>query len=47
MNFYKPVVEANPYVQFLYIPQTISNHTQEQVLGSMISDIVNAEYMVQ
>ena len=47
MTFLIPEGGSNIYVQFLYIPQTISNHTQGQVLGSMISDIVNAEYMVQ
>ena len=36
--FHKPVEEANPYVQFVYVPQKICNHTRGQVSGSMNSD---------
>ena len=42
-NFHKPVGGANPYVQFLYSPETICNHHWGQVSGSMNDDRVNAK----
>ena len=33
--------EGGPYVQFGYVPLTISNHIQGQVSGSINSDPVN------
>ena len=40
-TFLKPVVGVNPFVRFGYDPQTICNHTQGQVSGSMNADPIN------
>ena len=40
-------VGVNPYVQFGYVPQTIYNHTWEQVSGSIDYELVNAIYTNQ
>ena len=39
--------EANPYVRFVYVPQTICNYTQGQVSVSMNDDTVNEKYTGQ
>ena len=39
--------EANSCVHFLYVPQTICNHIQGQVSGSMNADTVNKIYSSQ
>ena len=43
-TFHKPAGKENMYVQFVYGPYTILNHTQGQVSGSMNADPVNSEY---
>ena len=34
-NLTKPMGEANIYIRFVYVSQTICNHTQGQCLGSV------------
>ena len=46
-NFHNPVGEANPYVQFRYIPLTILNHTGGQVSGSMNADPIDMIHTIQ
>ena len=46
-NSHKHDGEANMYVQFVYDPQTIWNHTQWQVSGSINTDPVNAKSKVK
>ena len=43
MNLYRTVGEANPYVRFKYLSQTICKHTRGQVSGSMNADTINTE----
>ena len=45
-TFLEPAGETNLYVQFVYVPQTIFNHTRGQVIGSMNADLINANKQV-
>ena len=47
MTFQKPAGEANLYVQFLYGPQTIFNHTLGKVSVSIKVDSINANKQVK
>ena len=44
MAFHNPAEESNVYVWFVYAPQTIRNHTQVQVSGSINTDLINETY---
>ena len=45
-TYLKPVGEANAYIIFVYGPQKICNHTQEQVLESINSHPINTNKQV-
>ena len=46
-TFHRPVGEANPYIQIVYGPQTICNHTQRQFSGLKKADTINANKQVK
>ena len=46
MTLQKPVGEENPYVWFGCDSQTICNHTQGQVSGSIIYDPIESNKQV-
>ena len=46
MNLLKPAKEANPYFRFGYVPQTILNHTQGQLLVSTNADPIKVNKQV-
>ena len=46
MTFLKPMGRENLYLRFGYSPQTICNHTQRQVPGSMNNDTINGNKQV-
>ena len=46
MTFFKPVGEANPYVRFVYRPQSILYQIQGQVSRSMNTETVNSKTQV-
>ena len=46
-TFHKPAGEANLYVQFVYVPLKIYNHTPGQVSVSMNADPINMIHITQ
>ena len=46
-TFHKPAEEENMYVQFGYVPLTICNNAQGQVLGSMNYYPINMIHTIQ
>ena len=46
-NLTKSCEKKNTYVQFVYVPQTICNHTWWQLSESMNADIINANKQVK
>ena len=42
-NFKKYTRKENPYVQFLYSPHKIYNHTPGQVIGSINTDTITVK----